>query len=331
MFVLERLENGDFYGFLQAVHAPAVGRAAASGNLLARFAAALEAVRRQRRDVVEPIVAELGSLSDRLQDVNDALLHLAYRQRHAAAGTAPTVLAAWQSQVARLNAQAAEINRHSQQLVNRQHEAEVALRENVSIWLDGQGQQRTIPLSNVVRYYQPNAMGFAAKVGHYLARIWELLSAAPRESNTEGGLFPAIFGTVMLVFLMAISCFPLGVLAGTYLAQYAKEGLLVRLVRVAVNNLAGVPSIVYGIFGLGFFIYGVGAQIDRLVLSGTRRGGHSHFGTGGILWARHHPGPAHRAGGDRGHRGSPPGDPPRNERKAPWPWGPPRCKPWYAC
>ena len=119
---------------------------------------------------------------------------------------------------------------------------------------------RTIALADVVRAYEPNAMGPAAKMGHYLAKIWELLTAAPRESNTEGGLFPAIFGTFMLIFLMAMSCFPLGVLAGIYLGEYAREGFLVRLVRIAVNNLAGIPSIVYGIFGLGFFVYGIGAN-----------------------------------------------------------------------
>ena len=101
-------------------------------------------------------------------------------------------------------------------------------------------------------------MGLGAKCRHYVAKIWELLWDEPRESNTEGGLFPAIFGTVMLVFLMAITCFPLGVLAGVYLGEYAKDGPLVRIVRIAVNNLAGIPSIVYGIFGLGFFVYGVG-------------------------------------------------------------------------
>ena len=114
-------------------------------------------------------------------------------------------------------------------------------------------------------------MGLPAKLGHYAAKIWELLCPA-RESNTEGGLFPAIFGTVMLIFLMAMSCFPLGVLAGVYLGEYARDGMMVRLVRVAVNNLAGIPSIVYGIFGLGFFIYGIGGRAGPLVLSRAHGG-----------------------------------------------------------
>ena len=128
-------------------------------------------------------------------------------------------------------------------------------------------------------------MGFPAKCGHYLAKIGELLWDNPRESNTEGGLFPAIFGTVMLIFLMAVACFPLGVLAGIYLGEYAKDGLLVRLVRIAVNNLAGIPSIVYGIFGLGFFVYGVGGLLDRWFFPERVAAGTPTFGTGGILWA----------------------------------------------
>ena len=115
--------------------------------------------------------------------------------------------------------------------------------------------------------------------------LGELLWDNPRESNTEGGLFPAIFGTVMLIFLMAVTCFPLGVLAGIYLGEYAKDGLLVRLVRVAVNNLAGIPSIVYGIFGLGFFVYGIGGLLDQWFFPERVAAGTPTFGTGGILWA----------------------------------------------
>jgi phosphate transport system permease protein len=94
------------------------------------------------------------------------------------------------------------------------------------------------------------------------------VSADPRESNTEGGIFPAIFGTVMKVFLMSFAVAPLGVLAALYLREYARQGPLVRIVRIAVNNLAGVPSIVFGVFGLGFFVYVVGGSIDRLSRNG---------------------------------------------------------------
>ena len=107
-----------------------------------------------------------------------------------------------------------------------------------------------------MRAVRPNAHGPARQArGSTRSRLWEFVSDDPRESNTEGGIFPAIFGTVMMVFLMSFAVAPLGVLAALYLREYAKQGPLVRMVRIAVNNLAGVPSIVFGVFGLGFFVY----------------------------------------------------------------------------
>jgi phosphate transport system permease protein len=135
----------------------------------------------------------------------------------------------------------------------------------------------------VVRALRPNDLGAFAKLRLYGSRFWEFVSADPRESNTEGGIFPAIFGTVMMVFLMSFAVAPLGVLAALYLREYAKQGPLVRMVRIAVNNLAGVPSIVFGVFGLGFFVYLVGGSIDRLFYPEVLPA--PTFGTGGILWA----------------------------------------------
>jgi phosphate transport system permease protein len=86
----------------------------------------------------------------------------------------------------------------------------------------------------------------------------------PREANTEGGIFPAIFGTVMMVLLMSVMVTPLGIMAAVYMREYAKQGPLIRVIRISVNNLAGVPSIVYGVFGLGFFVYFLGGNIDQL-------------------------------------------------------------------
>jgi len=145
------------------------------------------------------------------------------------------------------------------------------------------GERKEIPVGTVVRAVQPNVLDFKSRLGLTLDRLWEFVSAAPRESNTEGGIFPAIFGTVLMVFLMAAVVAPFGVLAAVYLREYAKEGLLVRSVRIAVNNLAGVPSIVFGVFGLGFFVYLIGGSIDQLVFPESLPT--PTFGTGGILWA----------------------------------------------
>jgi phosphate transport system permease protein len=145
------------------------------------------------------------------------------------------------------------------------------------------GRRVEMAADHVVRALLPNSMGLAARVRLYGSRIVEFVSAEPRESNTEGGIFPAIFGTVLLVFLMTVFVTPLGVLAALYLHEYAPPGPVVRTLRVAVNNLAGVPSIVFGVFGLGFFVYFVGGSIDQLFYADSLPS--PTFGTGGILWA----------------------------------------------
>ncbi len=148
---------------------------------------------------------------------------------------------------------------------------------------DAGGRTKTIALDQVVRGYQPNAMSTPQKVGHYVAKLWEFIFHEPRESNTEGGIFPALFGTVLMVLLMTIAVVPLGVIAALYLHEYAREGPVLRAVRLAVNNLAGVPSIVFGMFGLAFFVYGIGGFIDRTFYADALPT--PTFGTGGSLWA----------------------------------------------
>jgi len=145
------------------------------------------------------------------------------------------------------------------------------------------GQEKELSLVQVVRADRPNEMGWFTKAGRYAANVWAFVSEDPRESNTEGGVFPAIFGTVLMVLIMSVVVTPLGVLTAFYLREYAKQGPVVSAVRIAVNNLAGVPSIVYGVFGLGFFIYFLGGSIDRLFFSEALPT--PTWGTGGILWA----------------------------------------------
>ncbi len=145
------------------------------------------------------------------------------------------------------------------------------------------GDEKEMRTLDVFRIYPPNSLSLAGRLRVYGSRIWEFVSGDPRESNTEGGIFPAIFGTVMMVLLMTIMAVPFGVLAALYLREYARQGAMVRIVRIAVNNLAGVPSIVFGVFGLGFFVYFVGGSIDRAFF--PERLPTPTFGTGGILWA----------------------------------------------
>ncbi len=145
------------------------------------------------------------------------------------------------------------------------------------------GQEHTVPLANIVRAARPNAMSVLDKMGHYVDKFHEFVTDYPREANTEGGIFPAIFGTVMMVILMSIIVTPVGVLAAIYLREYAKQGPFTRFIRICVNNLAGVPSIVFGVFGLGFFVYVLGGSIDQLFYPEALPA--PTFGTPGLFWA----------------------------------------------
>jgi len=141
----------------------------------------------------------------------------------------------------------------------------------------------TLPLATIVRAFLPNRISLFQKVGIYIDRWMEFLFDDPREANSEGGVWPAIFGTVVMTLIMCIFVVPFGVLAALYLREYAKAGFVVSSVRIAINNLAGVPSIVFGVFGLGFFCYIIGASIDDLFFEA--RLPNPTFGTGGVLWA----------------------------------------------
>jgi phosphate transport system permease protein len=145
------------------------------------------------------------------------------------------------------------------------------------------GTTIVLPAADVVRAYRPNAMAWWRKTIWMLGSIGRFLTEGPREANTEGGVFPAIVGTVLLVFLMTIFVAPLGVLAAIYLQEYAQNVWWVRLLRITVHNLAGVPSIVYGVFGLGFFVYGLGGWLDQRLFAESLP--NPTFGTGGLLWA----------------------------------------------
>lgn len=140
-----------------------------------------------------------------------------------------------------------------------------------------------VPLKSIVRFWQPNNMTFGEQVGFFFTSIGHFLIDDPREANTEGGVFPAIVGTVTMVILMAIFVTPMGVIAAVYMSEYAKDGILLRTVRISINNLAGVPSIVFGIFGLGFFVYIIGGSIDELFYSYALPS--PTFGTPALLWA----------------------------------------------
>jgi phosphate transport system permease protein len=268
--LIERLENGSFIGKL--VQIEEYGRTLATGS------EALEIARSrlpEARDFHAKIIAleqkEAGHLSRRLEQLRMEELKLAAKGRQ-------------DTQAAeQLEARKQDLHKQFEELQNRLD----ALRAQslaLTIRLETvDGRSKSMPLVGVVRIIPANAIGTLAKVGIYLSRIWEFVSEGPREANTEGGIFPAIFGTVMMVLIMSIVVVPLGVLAALFLREYAKDGWIVRTVRISVNNLAGVPSIVFGVFGLAFFVVTVGGGIDSFFF--PERFPTPTFKTGGILWA----------------------------------------------
>jgi phosphate transport system permease protein len=283
--VVERLENSDFYGYFAEIKAPDLNLSASAGTI-GQLHVALREMAAQRSSQLDPLLREIASISEQRDSAQNALLSATRRKQVLAARPSPdeVKLAGLSQRIDELQADIAALDAESGDLVNQRSSLEASLRKNLAVFRDSEDKSRSIALLEVVRAYQPNSMGFFARIGHYCAKVWELLSTPPRESNTEGGLLPALFGTVTLIFLMAICSFPLGVLAGVYLGEYAQDGFLVRLVRIGVNNLAGIPSIVYGIFGVGFFINYLGVEIDKSFFSQYLSKG-PVFGTGGVLWA----------------------------------------------
>jgi len=287
-FVLERIEYLNYYGTLKRIDAPDV-EVPEEGTPLERLRAALEAVRKKYAAEVEPFMNRESELAAALdKEVKYDLIRVKYRRgkllEQGTADDSPQVKTL-DAELEKLGQREHELKETADGVTRQRAKREEALRQNVAVFADSIGQEKQIVLLDIVCPACPNQMGVGAKISHYGVKVWELLTDDPREANQDGGVFPAIFGTVLLVFLMAIICFPLGVLAGIYLGKYAKEGPLVRLVRVAVNNLAGIPSIVYGIFGLGFFIYICGGSLDALFFPAQADASEPVLGKGCILWA----------------------------------------------
>ena len=272
--MLERREWGNFFGYLLAVRegdeTVAEGQAAfaALPERLARSRDLVAATVRMERYEIGRInfAIEAERLEQRRVELNDRLGDEERAQR----------IAASEAEVARLNAEYDELFQELNQL-------RASARRDSLVARTSDGREVTINLGDVVRATQANTLTVPQKMREYGARFWAFMSGYPREANTEGGIFPAIFGTVMMVFIMSIVVTPFGVLAAIYLREYAKQGPVTRVVRISVNNLAGVPSIVFGVFGLGFFVYFLGGNIDQLFFPAALPA--PTFGSPGLLWA----------------------------------------------
>ncbi len=147
-------------------------------------------------------------------------------------------------------------------------------------------ENKTIDLTPLLAHgylYELKDKNFIYDLQFFLTRFINFLIEPPREANTEGGVLPAILGTVFLVFLMTLIVAPLGVFTAIYISEYSKKGKLIRLLTWCISNLASIPSIVFGMFGLGFFVYFVGSHIDKTAFKDALP--NPTFGTGGVLWS----------------------------------------------
>ncbi len=270
IMVVERREWGNFYGFLKAVKK--------DGEIIAQGKKAHQ-IFQQRLDQALAIFDKISSI--RKHDIgkinyNMERLRLRERRLELDGDINPVKLAAIVAERKALDEEYKQLQAKLSQLTEK-------IRRDSLVVETVDGRQIEIGMGKVVHAYFPNAMSVFEKLRFYFAKMWEFVSDEPREANTEGGIFPAIFGTVMMVMLMAMLVTPFGVVAAVYLREYARQGLVIRLIRIAVNNLAGVPSIVYGIFGLGFFVYFLGGNIDALFFPEASPA--PVFGTPGILWS----------------------------------------------
>lgn len=271
MFVLERTQWGNSYGYLEMIkdsgESLRVSGDAMRVELDVRLQRTLELRERIRR--IEK--SEIGAINFQLEK-----LRLKKRGLELKGVTDPEYFDEIAAARNKYNAEYEELKEELGTLY-RQISRDSIVLETMT------GKKVEIKLANVVKAYWPNAMSLVEKIIFYIKTFWGFITDDPREANTEGGIFPAIFGTVTMVILMSIIVMPFGVIAAIYLREYARQGLITRLVRISVNNLAGVPSIVYGVFGLGFFVYVVGGTIDELFYPEALPA--PTFGSGGVLWA----------------------------------------------
>ncbi|TLP68476.1 phosphate ABC transporter permease PstA [Pseudomonas nitroreducens] len=270
LVTLERREWGNFYGYLLSVKE--------NGKVVAEGPGAMAELQTRLKRVDE-LYSKLYQLEKKdIGGINHGLERLRLKERglqlnNKLDATAEADIAAGRAE---LNAQYKVLEEQLNGLHQEFNRDSIVMR-------DASGQQTEISVGKLVHAYQPNQMGVATKLSFYFKKLWEFLSDDPREANTEGGIFPAIFGTVMMTLVMAVIVTPFGVIAAVYLREYARQGLLTRIIRIAVNNLAGVPAIVYGVFGLGFFVYVLGGSLDRMFFPEALPA--PTFGTPGLFWA----------------------------------------------
>lgn len=273
--MLERREYGNFYGYLVNVKR--------DGEIVARGDEGYDELKKmlaENRDQVEELEQidryEIGAINYRLEQARLDERGLEYNREELSESEYARQMADIESRREAARAEYSELRKERDALME-------ALNRNSVTMRTADGREKEMRLSSLVRATRNNDMSVFEKVSYYLLKFKEFVLGFPREANTEGGVMPAIFGTITMVMLMSIVVTPFGVVAAIYLREYARQGTFLRIVRISVYNLAGVPSIVFGVFGLGFFVYTMGGSIDELFY--PERAPQPVFGTPGLLWA----------------------------------------------
>lgn len=263
--VFERTKNGNFYGYVD--HVLIDGEKAPASQAQQVIDRAVD-INEKAHDLQND---EIGAINYRLEKIR-----LEQRALELDNELTDKKLAEFENEIKQLNK---DYQRYEKQLFKYR---QAASRDAVIV-KDMRGELVNIPAAQILDFHFPNDMTVLAKTGRFFVQIGKFVSDDPREANTEGGVFPAIFGTVFMVMLMAVIVTPFGVIAAIYLHEYAAKNNVTKIIRIAVINLAGVPSIVYGVFGLGFFVYMLGGSIDELFYPEAMP--NPTFGTPGVIWS----------------------------------------------
>jgi phosphate transport system permease protein len=270
---LERRKGGNFYGFPLRLEYD--GDLVAEGDALWSELQAMIESKAELADRIRKIEdQDIGRINKGLEELRLIERGLDYNN---------VVGPERAEKMAEVEARRAELNDEYDVLRQQRNELQQEARRGVLVARTANDRETDIAVVDIIKASRPNAMGLGGKLAFYAGNIKDFLTGFPREANTEGGIFPAIFGTVTMVLIMSVLVTPFGVLAAIYLREYATQGPILKAIRVSVYNLAGVPSIVFGVFGLGFFVYLMGGSIDALFF--PERLPAPTFGTPGLFWA----------------------------------------------
>ncbi len=281
---VERMEAGPFYGFpveyvvegeveISAVGLTGDAFIEASQQIEAKFSEIRDEVQNRRDEITAIQKHDIGHENSRMERarlrvVQEALDHGYDSPEHLEAQSeADAVVAEAEAEIAEFTEQIEALREINERqairfltatglLAMNEAEGEEAAAAAVA------GYSTLVPFGEVNRVLPYNGMGVGEKLGYYTSRWWEFLIRDPRRAGQEGGVWPALFGTVLMTMIMCVLVVPFGVMSALYLREYAKAGPLISVVRISINNLAGVPSIVFGVFGYGFFILIVGGWLD---------------------------------------------------------------------